>query len=499
MTPMSVISITADSDAIRLTLSGCPADFDPGCLRAFARPIWASSDVPARELPVQTLHDDVQLSVTVTRFFEEKDLIFFALNLRYSDNSGEIHQIPGVRYVTDLSNAAAHAYPYPRARTKKGLQIKVFSDEVCQTLGHAALNMNLPCILKSKPDEHTIVFRQEGREFYFDRPYLQAMDEKIRRLSANGVILTLILINRREWHGVWGDPNLDPILVHPTLHPEGVVGAFSVTKEESWAYYRACVSFLSERYLRPDRKYGQVSGLIIGNEVNSQWIYSNAGEMEQAEFLRQYLIALRTAFYAAKLVWSGVRVYVSLDHCWNLANADKPLRYYKGREFLENLHDSAKTDGDFDWSLAYHPFPEDLSRADFWNDRLASHDFDAGKITFKNLEQLPAFLRQERFLYSGKTRHIILSEQGLCAGNTSETEQIQADALAIAYRKAEALEAVEAFIYHSHIDEKGEGLFLGLLDERGRRRPIYDVFCRMDGEDGERLCREARIRQGISD
>ncbi|NPV78703.1 MAG: hypothetical protein HPY52_00285 [Firmicutes bacterium] len=166
-------------------------------------------------------------------------------------------------------------------------------------------------------------------------------------------------------------------------------------------------------------------------------------------------IALRTAYYAARKKYSEARVYISLDHFWTLFYQDNPLRCYPGKKVLDILNGLALQEGNFDWSVAYHPYPEDLSRPDFWNDKTAVHSFDAGRITF-----------------------------------------------CLAYRKVEKTPGIESFILHAHVDNRDEfGLNLGLWrrdkesddpSAPGSPKPIYYIFKDIDGPKGEEACRFAR-------
>lgn len=213
-------------------------------------------------------------------------------------------------------------------------------------------------------------------------------------------------------------------------------------------------------------------------------------------------IALRTAYYAARKKYSEARVYISLDHFWTLFYQDNSLRCYPGKKVLDILNGLALQEGNFDWSVAYHPYPEDLSRPDFWNDKTAVHSFDAGRITFKNLEMLPAYLSQEEYLFQGRLRHIILSEQGFNSLETEESERLQAAAYCLAYRKVEKTPGIESFILHAHVDNRDEfGLNLGLWrrdkesddpSAPGSPKPIYYIFKDIDGPKGEEACRFAR-------
>ena len=128
-------------------------------------------------------------------------------------------------------------------------------------------------------------------------------------------------------------------------------------------------------------------------------------------FLSEYQIALRCAFYAVRKHYAQARVYISLDHCWNMLLEPNEKHFYRGKAFLDALQRNVQAEGDFDWGVAYHPFPEDLKRADFWNDTTAIQSFDTGKITFRNVEILAAYLKQKQFLHRGKIRHIMRSKR----------------------------------------------------------------------------------------
>ena len=83
-----------------------------------------------------------------------------------------------------------------------------------------------------------------------------------------------------------------------------------------------------------------------------------------------------------------------------------------GRELLEDFARCARERGDFDWNVAYHPYPENLGEPRFWLDKSALPGDDTPRITFKNLEALTRFLARPEMLFASQPRRIILSEQG---------------------------------------------------------------------------------------
>jgi hypothetical protein len=132
---------------------------------------------------------------------------------------------------------------------------------------------------------------------------------------------------------------------------------------------------------------------------------------------------------------------------------------------------------------------------------LATRDLDSAKVTFKNLEVLTSFMRHPDMLYNGEPRSIILSEQGFHTPDGPKGEAIQAAAYCYAYKKIEALEDIDAFILHRHVDHPNEGgLRLGLRyrDDNRSKKLIYECFRRADQPDWEEAFRFALPLTGLS-
>lgn len=235
--------------------------------------------------------------------------------------------------------------------------------------------------------------------------------------------------------------------------------------------------------MREDARYGRITGFIVSNEVNSQCIWGNAGEKSVKEYVREYTKALRLTWEASHKYWEHAQVFLSLDHCWGERfYEDRPLGTYRGRDVVDWVRRYAAEDGDFGWGIAYHPYPEDLHYPDFYNDRSAVFYYDTKKITFKNMEVLHAYLGQEAFLYQGKRRPIILSEQGFHSGGDALTEQQGAAGYILAYQKMKRLPGILWMTVHAYMDNPKEfGLHLGIREQNpdgtpGRKRPIYEAM-----------------------
>jgi hypothetical protein len=233
----------------------------------------------------------------------------------------------------------------------------------------------------------------------------------------------------------------------------------------------------------------------MGNEVNSHWWWANMGRASMEEFADDYLRTVRLADTAIRKESSWARVYLSLEHHWNIRYAaGDDQQAFPGRAFLDYFARRAREGGDFDWNLAFHPYPENLFEPRFWNDKTATTNvLTTPRITFKNIELLPAYLRRPELLFHGEPRRIILSEQGFHTPSGTNGELIQAAAFCYAYKKIERLDGIDAFILHRQVDNAHEGgLLLGLRSNQPKdgelhpRKKIYDCFRDADTPEWEK-------------
>jgi Family of unknown function (DUF5722) len=372
--------------------------------------------------------------------------------------------------------------PYPAAVSKKGLQVDMVDDALALGVKQAALNFNLSQLIDPKGDTNNPSWETDGCQYHFNRNYLEGMDQRIKALSDHGVVVTLIVLTYQS-----GDPEVNRILIHPhcVTNAPNHLGNFNTVTEEGRRWLSATLEFCAERWSRPDQKHGRVAGYIMGNEVNSHWWWANTGRLSMEEFADDYLRTVRLAHTAIRRESSWARVYVSLEHHWNIRYpAGDEQQAFPARAFLDYFGRRAREGGDFDWNIAFHPYPENLFEPRFWNDKSATANvLTTPRITFKNIELLPRYLRRRELLFRGRPRRVILSEQGFHTPKGADGEIVQAAAFCYAYKKIEKLDGIDAFILHRHVDNAGEGgLLLGLRSNKPKdgeplpKKRIYDCF-----------------------
>ena len=449
-------------------------------------PVYGASDAPV-------LHKSVVTSgskqIDLPRVQNGRDLLFGRFEMVM--NGGII---PGKQYVEDILDAA-RTYPYPPADTKKGCQISDAEDAKILGVKHSALNVNEGDFLLPEPEEgNTIEYTWNGKTYFFNKRQVEKQDARIRNLSDIGVIITLILLNSPHWEQKI-KPEFWQVIRHPDYtddDSEALISAFNLRTPEGVDYYSAFIAFLTDRYTREDGRYGKAYGMIVGNEVNSGYVWCNAGLQNVTDYSTEYASAVRLTWQTAASIYANMRVYLSFDHFWTDSNfgGNAPLKYYGTKPVLEVLNTVLSSEGQVPWNIAFHPYPQDLNFPDFWNDTDATPDDDARIITFKNLEVLARFTYEPAYLYRGARRRIILSEQGFNSHWTPESEVLQACAYGRAYRKVMSIPEIDSFILHAHRDNWHEfGLNLGLwrrkkdCGEMDAPKPMYYVFKAIDKKD----------------
>ena len=443
--------------------------------------------VELRELPLHTSATDAEATTiwsgsgataVIPRFDGARDRMFAKFELREGG-----HALAAPQHVTDFSALPRRTGSLGSQANKKGITCLLdVADGRALGFGQSNQNINIGALVDWESASPKMSFEFEGRTFGLRPSAVAQLDRDLRALHAAQMRVTGILLSYVNVR----TPRTSP-LVHPFTDPKTITAgpaAFNTATAEGVLFYRAIVHWLVERYTRGDAQFGLLGGLVIGNEVQSHWTWYYMGAVEPEILLREYTAALRIADLATRSVHADFPIYVSLEHHWTLPAAADRTHGFTAVEVLEGVNERAKREGDFPWHLAFHPYPENLGRPSFWNDKSAPLRFDAPRLTFQNLEVLPAFLRQPRFLFDGKVRRIALTEQGFHCPDGRDGETAQAAAFALAWKKVQALPEIESFLYHRHVDHPNEGgLKLGVREHdgssnvngMGRTRRIWDV------------------------
>ncbi len=414
--------------------------------------------------------------------FVSTDRIYSGFIAVRTNTPGNTNFSGEIKYAEDLIGVSKYNEPFPTAPSKKGLQVQMNADAIAIGTKHAAINLNLSQLVDLNHTAGNPTWVMDGETFYFNQSYLNAV--ALKPLSDADMVLSLILIYIPNIN-----PALDAFMLHPQFNAAGTLSAFNTSTTNGLKYFKASMEFLADRFSRTNRLYGRAVNFIVGNEVDSHWVWYNMGLASMETVAEDYLRTVRICQTAVRKAASQSRVYVSLDHGWNLNVMGDALKGFPSRTFLDYFAARAKAGGDFEWHIAHHPYPQNLFEPRTWLDTTATANvLTSPRITFKNIELLPQYLSRSELLYRGTQRRIILSEQGFHSDGTETGERRQAAGYCYAFHKIANLPGIDSFILHRHVDHSLEGgLNLGLwrrvtnsINTPGTTKPIYDVFKQAD-------------------
>ena len=420
----------------------------------------------------------------IPRFDGPRDRLYSGF-VAFTTTNGQRSAGGTIHFVEDMRGVAKYNEPFPRVASKKGLQVQMTDDAIALGVKHAGLNVDLASLVDLGDTAGAPTWQLDGVTYHFRQAYVDSLDARVKKLSDAEMVVTLILLCYESW-----DPAINKIMLHPKYGADAPhkLSAFNTATPDGLRYFKACAEFLVDRYSQPKSPHGRAVNFIVGNEVNTHWEWANLGEATMEEFADDYLRTVRVCNTAAHKISANARVYISLEHHWNV-RFDGPMHSFEGRPFVDYFNARAKAGGNFGWNLAFHPYPEDLTDPRTWKDKTATLTMDTRRITFKNIEMLPYYFNRKELRYHGEQRHIILSEQGFNTMGMPEGELWQAAGYCFAYYKIARIPGIDSFILHRQVDYRDEGVNLGLWTrneksqspaEPARKKRIYEVFKEAD-------------------
>ncbi|XCF05920.1 DUF5722 domain-containing protein [Tamlana crocina] len=377
-------------------------------------------------------------------------------------------------------------YEFPKLASKKGLggysanREAPISDLDSLGIASATVNILINGLFRSAPSIDNISHSYLGKTYYINKKEIEKYDKTLRSTSKRNIEVSAILLVAKASQSP--DKVIGNILQHPDTDPAGIYAMPNVTSPEGIQYYSAILDFLAKRYTRLDKKYGRIHHWIIHNEVDAGWVWTNAGEKTALVFMSLYHKSMRLSYNIARKYNPNSKVFISLTHYWNWTSNSQ---FYHSKALLEQLLLFSEKEGDFEWGIAHHPYPESLREPKTWLDEKVSFDYDTPLITFKNIEVLDAWVKQPSVLYKGKVKRLVyLSENGTNSPSYSEQDlNEQAAGMAYAMKKIKKLDGIDAFQYHNWQDNRNEGgLRLGLRrfpddqENPGGVKPVWKVY-----------------------
>ena len=339
--------------------------------------------------------------------------------------------------------AAKYNYPYPTAPNKKGLALGADMEEDALELNvcHATINFPLTEVISSKSERNSsssYSFRYKKKKYWFRKGTLRRWDTTLKKLKKNNVIVTGILLMQKR-----GD--LKNLLYPAARNKNAAFYAWNMDGGENQRQIEAAISFLAKRY--SGGKHGRVVGWIVANEIDNPSDWNNAGGISFSAYMDLYARMFEMASRVVRSVYSNARLYIPLDHYWNMTSENE----YTARACLDTFAARMAKDG-YPWNLAFHAYNGDLMQPSITAEQYypATESLDSPIITMKNLHVLTDYIRSN---FGEKTR-VILSEHGYSSTwKKRDVSRDQSEAIALSYYLAMADPMVDSFIYYSQVDQ----------------------------------------------
>ena len=379
--------------------------------------------------------------------------------------------------------------PRPQAAGIKGvggLPVPLPEDHPVFDLGvkHATVNIVLSAVIRSQPGQGWRAYRFEGQQYFLNAGYLNRLDLTIGRLTARDILVSAILLvgNHRDEQG-----RPRSLLTHPAARPSGIFAMPAMDSPEATHMYRALMQLLAERY---SQQQARIVNWILHNEVNQAGTWTNMGNQPLARYVESLHRSARLVHHTARLFDSQARVFVSLTHHWMKQSAGEGT--YVTRDLLDLFARAARHEADFEWGVAYHPYPQPMFHPDVWNNQV-TFDFSTDYITPRNIEVLSAYLNRSPLHWQGQRRGILLSEQGVNGLSLSpEDQRLQAAGIVYTMSRVRQDPAIEAYHYHNFRDhpQAEGGLLLGLREEGGAAKQAWRVYRAFESDDEQAVFAE---------
>ena len=272
-------------------------------------------------------------------------------------------------------------------------------------------------------------------------------------------------------------------LIHPSARVKGAAPYYSLNMKDEKARntFEALFCYMGEEL---GQMKTRVNNWTLGNELNSCNAWNYAGLMSLNDYVENYAQAFQIIHQAVKRTASSPRLFISLDHCWNVAEAG-----FSGKAFLDTFASYMnKTAPNMQWNVNFHSYSQPLSNNAFWNDKQNTTDSVSTRyISMRNISVLTNYLASLENTYgkpSGSIR-VIIGELGYSSTKGGQESQ-QAAALGYGYYIAMANKRIDAYIIRAYVDDPVEtraGLYLGLnAVQNGKhvKKTAYEVYKYLD-------------------
>ena len=348
--------------------------------------------------------------------------------------------------------------------------------------------------------QYVEAFYHNGTTYYFriknwvSQSGLEWLDYEVATYTGMGVKTTVLLLMGKDM-----EQYVQPyfILYKEARHKPAGYYAVNTANRYGAEYWSALTEFLAMRYSREDAKYGAVEAWVLGNEID-QSVHWNClhdpdihTRLSTEEYATEYERMMRITNQSFKKVYERNIALVPITHWWNGNGGGSD---YNPRDIIDYFCSKTRSQGNYNWGLAIHPYGAILAVTPFWSNDVTSSFGLTGswettkEITWTNLEVLQLYLEQDLKRCNGEIREVYVTEGGVSSSSSVEGPMVGEDkyqqvaGVAYAYYKATQLSCITALNYYKLIDSPEENAYFGLMTPYPNPvpKPSYYVYKAVD-------------------
>lgn len=443
--------------------------------------IMPSADITDKYFPLR--HELKSGTVTLDRYENRDGLRYDRALSRWAivkpSGSNEDKILSHARYADELPCASSMAEV--KMKSKKGLggffgparQIQDLDD---LQISSVTVNVTPLSFTSLTSSGSCYTHNYCGTTYYFDRAQIDNLDKNLKECQKRGIVVGAIILIQRT---AAKDQKVAQALIHPDCNG-GNYSMPNMTSTASIHTYAAILDFLASRYSPADGTNGSIHNWIMHNEVDAALTWTNMGDgLPEMIVTNEYEKSMRMCYNIARQYYPHAKVLASFTHTWTeYDNADG----YTAKSMLGDLVRFSSAEGDYEWGIAAHPYPQNLLEPRLWSkDTKATYSMNSGFVTFKNLEVLDKWVKTPANMYQGKIKRALwLSENGTNSRSYSESDLAdQAAGAAWAWKKVQRLDGIDGIQWHNWFDHPTEvaaGLRIGLRDSNQNAKPVWYLY-----------------------
>ena len=421
-------------------------------------------------------------SVTVARVQEKDGYQYDRIQSRWAlvkkGEGGTDTLVSAARYADVIP--CTSSVPEVKIKDKKGLGGYFGNDVQTQDLtdlgiSHVTVNVTPNNFLFKNDPGNSITHKYCGKTYYIRKSSIDKYDKLFTTCQEKGIVVSAIILIQRT--------AADYAVRTDVVHPDCDGGYYSMpnfTTVSGVQTYGAMLDFIASRYSPADGTHGSIHNWIMHNEVDAANEWTNMGSKATENMMvHEYVKSMRLCYNIARQYYPYARVMASLTHTWTKSDNDTG---FTSKSILEKIVKYSSIEGDFEWGVAAHPYPQSLLEPRIWSkDTRATYSMDSDFVTFKNLEVLDKWILTPAHMYGGNVKRLLLlSENGTNARSYDDADMAdQAAGAAWAMKKVYRLHGIDGIDWHNwydNPDEVAQGLRIGLRNTALEKKPVWTVY-----------------------